>query len=419
MKRSHNHKGRHRRNAPFAPVIKVSALAFIFFSGWTSVLRLGDWTPIYTVPLLSVLIFGALQIAIEKKIKRTAFENADMLIVTMIVVLLMHSVPINNERTINYLLAYTFVFLGQFLFLKLILAQYLKLDAVLLVNSAAIFVTCLFVTIDFFLYYVHGIDTNEFINRSREATATVAAGAFRRSYGFATEPTQLGFYLNVLGPLALWVLYEKCLRNQYWPLFLVGVFLYGTALILTFSTVTYVVAVVAYFLTYRLLRRVSIIPIVTAILFLLFLIWHNPEIVYSISEDIIGKLTLDEEYKSVSQRMSQLAVAYDSISRNILFGQGLGFSTTVNEMSSINWYLFLAKEAGVVPVILVFSYLLLIFKKLLLDKNNPYQIPIMIGFLSGCMHLATLSTFQYPNLWLLLSIYHLSYLSIGRIQRDR
>ena len=38
--------------------------------------------------------------------------------------------------------------------------------------------------------------------RVKQATATYMVG-IDRSYGFATEPTSLAFYLNILGPFAL------------------------------------------------------------------------------------------------------------------------------------------------------------------------------------------------------------------------
>ena len=100
-----------------------------------------------------------------------------------------------------------------------------------------------------------------------------------------------------------------------------------------------------------------------------------------------------------------LGSGQDFIKRNFFFGEGLGYKSSIGQSSSLNWYLFLWEEAGLITLLplLLFFFMTII---LILDSNLDCKMPILFGIIAGMVHFLFISTFHNPPIWILLAIFY-------------
>ena len=124
-------------------------------------------------------------------------------------------------------------------------------------------------------------------------------------------------------------------------------------------------------------------------------------------EDIKGKLILDENYRSVRQRLDGLLLAFTFIHNNPIFGLGMGYHSHIGLMSPINWFLMLFVEAGLIGLLLILLFFYNLFIKVgQCIENNIEKFIITFSLISIILHHFFVSTFFYPNFWFLsASIY--------------
>lgn len=385
-------------------------IMYILTLSWSSVFRFNAWLPIYNVFLFIGILSFVFSILINntKKMPKLLIFFEDKLIVIFILLLSL-SILINpNTKSFNYFLAYFQVFIICYLFARSVIIKKLSLPTLLNSNTAAVCIVSVFIIIEFGLRIIFQFDIHDFIPSFKEKSMAVVTAGVYRAIGFGTEPTQTGFYLCSLGPIAIWNLYKNIqINNKLKHLMSFCVFL---SLIFIFSASAYIVIFLT-LLMFTILRWKWRLKIFLRVLFFIILTsylitLYDPlyQTVLDILETIWGKITFTSDGTSTNARTSLLTQGLNRIYENPIFGIGLGYSSSLDESSSINWYVFLMSEVGIPIAMILFFYMIIQLIRIYRSKIDARN-PLLFGAFAGSAYLGTLSTFFYPNLWLVYIIY--------------
>jgi len=346
-----------------------------------------------------------------------------------------------NAKTANYVLAYLYVFGAGYLGLKLVLYRYTSVEKLFWVNMAAVLFVAAFSVGDLLLDKLVNVDIQQYIPRVKPARATYNA-LFRRSYGLATEPTILGFYLNTLGPLALWQLWRlrsigTAIKGVFTGVVFLGWLFTFSAAALVFMGISLVAVSAVRCMGWvcgrprrpkqteggRPLRRTiqrGARPMVTGGLFTRQSLWRAAGVVLiggvllgyaathfpyikEIAGPLVAKATLTGT-TSVEDRMSRWQAGLESIPMHPVWGIGPGCLSSQGRGSTTNWYLFLTVEAGVagaLPFVLFLAYSCV----QILRSQVPGKFWFLTGVIAGGLHFCVVSTVHHPFLWALLAIF--------------
>ena len=391
-------------------ITAIFLVLYILTLSWSSVLRPSAWLPIYNVFLflgISSFFFGFL-IRQNKSLPKFIIFNEDRLIILFIILLSFSALINPNSKSINYVLAYFQVFVICFLLTRSIIIKKLSLRTILNTNTAAVCIASAFIVIEFTLRIFFLFDIHDYIPSYKEKSMAVVTEGIYRATGFGTEPTQTGFYLCALGPIAIWNLYKNININNKLKHLLV--FFIILSLIFLFSVSSYLVIFLTtlMFILLRWKWRLKIfLRFLFSLLLIVFLIsLYEPLylIVLDILETIWGKMTFSGDGTSTNARTNLLLKGLERIYEYPIFGIGIGFSSSIDEASSINWYVFLMSEAGIPISMVLFSYMIIQLIRIY-KSNIDARNPLLFGAFAGSAYLGTLSTFFYPNLWFVYIIY--------------
>ncbi len=352
--------------------------------------------------------------------KRDAYIRDTILLVLLISFLI--SALINTHNAVFSRLAiFALVLIGFFSLRILLIFSKLSVHDVLRLNAIGIYFIVILVNIDYIAYHFMSLDIQESIPASRERTATFGQGEYRRSYGLSTEPTIIAFYFNTLGPLALYYIFNSTSSIIYKT---VMIFLFFLAFIFTFSpTIVFLVTASILVFGYQLLlkrdlaNQMKMVRVkrmhVSFILIISLISLSLGDYVMrglNVLSPLGNKLTLqshDSGERSVrrgerwSESFSQIS-DFDTVS--LLFGKGIGYFSSQDLASPVNWYLMLTYEAGIVGLIVFILFLVLsalaINRSKVLERNA-----YLIGLIAGTLHLATNSLYWLPFIWTLLTIF--------------
>ena len=127
------------------------------------------------------------------------------------------------------------------------------------------------------------------------------------------------------------------------------------------------------------------------------------EIDFSFFDKIIGKITFASDGgTSSNQRTDIFITALSRFIDNPFFGYGLGYTSSLNEMSPVNWYMVILTNGGLVsfiPLCLFIFFKFLKARKLALNSSPLY----LVGFLCAIFGFVGISTFYLPFFWILLT----------------
>ena len=374
---------------------KFLILILIFTTGWTDVAKINDWLPIYQYWIIILILLN-----LFNPVLKLYWNKEDYFLSISLFILIISSLINFNSKTINYVLAYSYVFIIVYFFIKSIFLNYSEhIKYFMRMNMYAIIFLCFYSVIEFIAEFLFALDTSKFIFKSKEATATYLPG-ISRSYGFSTEPTTFALYLNILGPLAILKI------KEYYSSISIKFFLYTLIFFgwfFTFSAAGFLFLFLSIFLSIILTKQVSNIINVKNIfisLSIIILVFNFLSIDFSFFDKILGKITLSGTGTSVSQRFDVYNTAIERFTQNPFLGSGLGFTSSLNEMSSINWYLTILTNGGILA--LTFILLFFFFKFLRIDFiDHEYKLFFYISFFSAVFGLAATSTFYNPFIWIL------------------
>jgi hypothetical protein len=395
--------------------------AYIFFASWTDSFSLGKNLPLHIVILGTIVVVFIIAFLNGKKNMSRAYKPEDFLVILCFIGVCLSGVLNPNGKTVNYVTAYFAVFIIGYLLLKGIVAQNINWQTLLKINTIALIFAALFTISEFLIEFLTGFDIQTFIPRENPARATYLL-RFPRAYGFAHEPTILAFYFNTLGPIGLWNLWHwnsiGRVFYRYWlkiSLTLIAIFAWFS----TFSAAGFVFLPCSLILANCLKKRhkfsrtisprllsliVLIMVLVTVIFSMVSLnIFQFREIINEYTDPILTKITLQDD-KHVNMRVNAWINSLDNIPRSPVFGRGVGYQSDAGLNSSLNWYLFLMLEGGLISLFPIAVFLCTSFLRITVS-NVQGKLWFMTGFLAGAMHLLVISTFYHPFLWILLIIF--------------
>lgn len=400
--------------------ITVGCFLYIFFASWSNAYKLGRYLPIpnlLAIFLSIAFILYLLSVSLRIKFNYMQYRKEDLLLLLCLFMLSFSGILHLNEKTINYLLAYSFTFIISYLLLKGVFCKFVTAQNALKVNSIAILFVSLFLVVEFGLRYFFSFNIQDFIPRTVDAQATYLT-IFNRSYGFSNEPTNVAMYLNILAPIGLWQLWMWRRKHKLiLKLFLTFLVVFGW--LTTFSAAAVVSLTVSMFLSVGLMwlcnpqslfrLRTSTILCFFVVVVCVISIATNERISATISEfaqPIIQKITLQRGGEG--SRISRWQNDIQEIEARPVIGHGPGYRSSKLGSSSVNWYLFILLEGGIASLI---PLLLFIGCSALRILNSfvPGKYFFLVGFLAGAIHLSAVSTFYDPFLWLLLILFYVTY----------
>lgn len=413
---------------PFG-IVSFFLCCFIFTASWSSAFRFFDWLPIYYIFLyLGLAIFVFKRILLRQyKIPKLVIYREEWLMIVFFFLALLNIFFLYNNKGFIYFIAYVQVFLVGLLFTRSVILSELSLKSLLNANTYGIIFLAVFICVEFILDVSFNFEIQSLLpTYKEESTAFVTVGV-PRALGLATEPTQIGFYLCCLAPIAIWHIHNnfniKPIKKNFYTvlIFLSLIFTFAGAafLIVIVTSLIFVIFVLSSRLKFKFIRNALIIISILAIY-----ITSNEslsEIVGSIFITIWDKITFSGGGASSSQRVTYLLIGIERIIENPFLGVGLGYTSTLDEMSSINWYVFLASEIGLITALILYLYMFIHLIRISLFKTKS-RIPLLFGAFAGSAYLGTLSTFFYPNLWILYIIFakiHQEETKTLRIKNDK
>lgn len=418
---------------------------YIFVASWGEAFTLGPWFPIHVITLLVGFVLSLPQIIAGTKFPQNLYHFEDIFICIGIIAIGISGVLYPNEKTLNYYLAYLYIFGVGYLALKFLLYKKISLNKLLTVNMVAVLFVAGFAVVDVALYFLAGITIRIYLPGTVNFVRGYH-GVISRGYGFASEPGILAFYFNTLGVLALWRLWNYKSKPYFLKFFLTGLLITGWGCTFSAGGFAFIIVSVIIVLTIRLCdvtntrkktlphsssgwntnpqtriptkasrsyrpfaknygpawKRLALLILLSLAIFLT--IDYFEPIDYAI-KPITAKITLQKGYGSVETRVAHWNYAIENISDDILFGKGIGYLSSRDEGSSHNWYLFLALEAGIIATGSFILFLLLSAIRILKSKTI-LKYWFLAGFFAGALHFNIISTIQYPFLWVLIAIFH-------------
>jgi O-antigen ligase len=383
-------------------------LGYFFFQSWTNAFSLHPRLPIHVVFCgLSVTSFIIYVFVRRKSIRLGVLSKEDIFAPLLVLIITIVSLINPRPDSINYVAAYTYVFLFAFIGIKISSYNILSRDEIKDAILYGALVTSIGSILEFTIEFGVGFDLAGYLFRTKQAPAKVG-GLLPRSMAFSTEPGILAFYLETLGLVSLgeiirraWSNLTKCLG--------VATIIVGWAL--SFSAGSVVAIGVGGFTALsikwarhpRPLRRVALILLIPATLLSGATVLGYAS--GTILEGVANKVTLQvDESKSAGTRFQRWEKGLQKVAKRPLFGEGPGTASSEGRVSNNNWYLFIAVEGGLLSLIPVILLLLAkLFKIINSDLGEKYWF--LAAFMAGSVHLFAISTFFHPFLWTLIITY--------------
>ena len=88
-------------------------------------------------------------------------------------------------------------------------------------------------------------------------------------------------------------------------------------------------------------------------------------------------------------------------------GHGIGFLSSVERSSSLNLFLFIAYEQGVLAMISLLVYYI-VTGWFILKSTSPYRLVFIVTYVAGGLHLLTMTQHYYFNMWVMIGLFYLS-----------
>lgn len=407
---------------------KTLLLLYIFTISWTAVLVPTPYTPIPVLFALATGIAFVPRVALGQKFSIASIRPEDALVGILPVWVALSAIFGWTPKSLNYVAAYAFVFLYLYIFLKVVMLNAASVESLRNANMWGVLFVCSYMVVHFALVETTGFRLEAYLDHVRADRIPHFLG-FERQRGFSSEPAIAGFYLNTLGPLALWHLW---LRKP-WPetLKLIMTLVVSGAWITLFSAASVAALGLGAFAatalgtaiwlvsgarirthhTIRLGRAALFFGVGTALVMALVI---AAEFIEPASEIILKKLTFSED---VAERpdlwRDAIGVILDAPIWRWFTGIGAGYFSA-NESAVVNWYLLITLEAGILFLATVLMFYAAVGLRIA-SMRSPFRSAYLIGFIAGATHLAANSTFQNAFLWLLISF---AYVELARA-RDR
>jgi hypothetical protein len=373
---------------------------YLLFLSASDVFRFHSWIPLYQYFLIPLLF---LSIANGVKIRD---YKPDIFLLLMLFSLIFSSIVSPNHKTLNYILAYSYIIFGMYFLVKsALITSHIDFNTVLKVNFYGIVLLSVYIIFEVALKGLIDLDISQYLYRSGDTTATFSSGLYR-AYGFSTEPTAVAWYLNSLAPLAIYYILNNF---QFFLVKYVLILIIMCAFVLTFSSAGFLylfLGLLFVIFKYNLFRIFYSKIFLFHITLLLLMIFNVDEIRTSIDyfiDGILDKILLDDSYLSVKQRVNAVSLALDRFYQSPIIGGGLGLTSSLKETSPMSWYFIILTNGGLLSLFLLLMFVYLKINQAMKIHGN-IGIYMTFSVITSFLTLATTSTFFNPFLWTLLAI---------------
>lgn len=380
-------------------------MGYLFFQSWTNAFALHPLAPPHVVfGVASSLAFGIYVIIRGGRFRTGVYGREDICLFILILVLTFAAFM--NPRgidSIKYISAYVYTFTLVFIVIKGALYNSVSTKKIFDWLIIGVVFTALTSILELMIDYNFGVDIGEYFYRGREIIATY--NSIPRSVAFATEPGILAFYLETLGLVAIWAIW-----NRSWALsskaFCISVIVGGWIAAFSAGSIAAllvggVVAIgIKVFRSQSMLSKGSIILISPFCIAGIFLLAGYAGDTFL--GPIISKLSL--EGGSARGRVTRWMEGLTQIAENPFVGEGPGTASARGEASNISWYIFLTVESGIVGLFPIIVFLLSKIYKAC-TSSVPGKYIFIISLCAGIAHLSVISTFFHPFLWTLIIIF--------------
>ncbi|WP_154658869.1 hypothetical protein [[Clostridium] dakarense] len=314
---------------------------------------------------------------------------------------------------INYIMIYFMTIILGYLLLKSAYLKYTDVLTLLKINTLAVIFVSIFVIVEFILNTKFNINIREVLLFGNIEEALYLS-KFYRSYGFSTEPTNLAYYMNALAPLAICYILKYSKLKKINKLILILIIL--LAGITTFSAAGFGCLLISLIvlLFINMIKDKKVKLTIKSILFITFIIILSILMIYVFMsteidlikyiDPILNKLSLVGQINSDGSRINLWYRDLKEVQYNILLGSGPGSTSIKYGVSSVNWYLNVLSEEGILALICIIMFMYLTFTRILKSKSTNKNYFLM-GFVSSAIYLFTFTAFYDPAIWILLIIF--------------
>ena len=380
---------------------------YYYFSSWTNA-ALTKWLTLANISIIIFIFFSIIFSLINRK-NLFYFNKEDYFLIIVFVLQLFLSAFNLNTNSLNYFLASFYTFFFVYILLKSLIISNIKLENFLKYNFYAVLFVSVFGKLEFFSRVFFDIYIQSNIPRSMEANAefNLIDAILIRTYAFSEEPTYLAWYLNTLGLIAIHYLI-KFKKNI---IFVVPIFI---AYLTTFSAAGFALIFLSFFLYYvlnfKVINLIKMTFLVFSILLIFSLITGFDNLII-ILEPLYNKISLSQNQSG--DRFPEWVDAYNLFLENPITGKGIGFYSSNDLFSPMNYFLFVLVESGI--FVLLFLMIFYAIKLIKIFKSDlPNKKILFIAVLSGVLHLLTQSLFYHPCLWILLIFTDYSLLELNK-----
>lgn len=403
-------------------------LFYVFSMPFTSAFAL---TPVLPIPLIfcAFLFFLMLLQIINSKRFPNGFLGFDLIFVMCFLIFVVLSYLVNGRgvsKSLHHTLAYLSTFLLFYISVKFALfnsrnKQFL-FKKVLVVLTWTIFISSVYVIVEFIFGNLLNININDYIPRPTEASTfyqgTVLA-VFYRTRGFAAESGHFTFMIELLAPVAFYYLYFSgyCQWKRIFKTLYLFLVIFG--FISAFSIASFIIVPIAIAVSSILYARPILYFVkknATAFFisaFVVILIFVAINFVFPIFKFILLSIQAKLGGYGYEYREDNLSFFFTHFSRfditQKLIGAGpagtvlLGFGTG---HGILNIYFSFIFEIGLIGFL--FFILLLIYGAYHIYKmRSSLGFLLSISLLAGMMHYYFIANYYYPWFWfiLILSIF--------------
>ena len=412
-------------SSPLNSLVGFLSVALLVFLPFTSLFAPLPWLSLSLFILIVLsLVFAVTQVFCPYPIRITMFGFDDYLIGVLLAWWSFMGMLASNSHTVFYVGLYFVVFGLGYVTLKMCLDSNLSESTLLRANLVGVLSASAFSVADFAFFLGLGIDIQQGLPRTTEASA-LYLGFLPRAYGPAEEPTILVYYLNCMGPLAIWS--SRRFLPIMWVRHLsIGVIVLAWFLTLSIAGYVFLAVSAAFWLSLSrisLTRNVSIafsprsllrlkralLIVALAVVFGAVAIHENhDEVSHGFDQAAVAISPLVKkvsfgDVSSANQRIERWMASIDQIANHPLIGRGPGFFSSRDQSSSINWYLFLTTEGGPVTLFLILA-IIGVWHVRVLSSDLDWRIPALIGLTASAMHFIVISTIQAYFMWVLMAL---------------
>lgn len=387
---------------------------FLIFLGFVSAFSFSDILPIPMVISFAMLLYLALKIMKNGKIKKIPYKIMLPLGMFLIVMLISFFIQIQSigysQTGLNHLLSYFTTILAYFI-VPILYMKHFRVPTSFLFKYITIGVlgVSIFIIAEFTLKNFFNIPFDEFIYRPIEnsyiATYSLGGERYIRARGVAQESGHAAMYLSMFLPFVYY--YYKNILHKKLELVL-SIMLVVTALVLTFSATALAEIALAGFVLFIIFivkklkkgfKKLEVLAIWASSIIMVPMVYYI--LTSSNFETIRMKLSMNTA--SGESRLVRWKDALELFGSSPVIGGGPGITSILYGTGSTSFYLELLTQVGIIGFIFMLIALFAIFKSVLSFKGT-IKLVYMFSFLITVVHLLVISNYWYPWMWILFAI---------------